>query len=918
MRAAQGHDWVEMIRCVCSTPDLPWVAFPLLVVFAGLMGCANRGPSNPVAGITPTGSVFGGQNPVSASSIQLYAAGSTGDASAATPLISATVTTSDGTGTMNSNGNAGNVNNTLPAGSFTITGDYKCPSASSEVYLTATGGDPGLTNGTNANLTMMTALGPCGNLSASTFVKVNELTTIGSIAALTNFITSTTNVGSGSGDASLLQTAFSAVNEYVNTGNGKVPGPALAAGYSASSIALQTLGDIVVACINSAGGAAGDGSACGQLFTLATISGSPAPTDTVEAIANILRQPTVNAAPIFALLPTDGPFQPTLTTAPPSWALPITFNTSSDSLTATTTSLAEGFVGTAYSAQLTSTGGASPVIWTLISGTLPAGLSLGLDGLIYGTPTGAVSATPLVFQVTDIESNTSSTGTLDLTIAATAFSVSTSSCTLTGTQYVPYGGCTIAAAGGTPPYTYSYDTSLSDGYAPVPPGLTLNPATGAITGTDYGEGAYITQFIATDSVGAITTVEVPFSLAGNNTLSFPLFPADSAFHIKVTDLPVDTSWVAQIDAFGDATIKPFFGALPNVYQPNGIPFLVVPYNQPTLSVITMDYQAYFGTIDSATDYGTCISPCPATAPIPAYAPIEGYAVSGPLQDGDMHVLIVQQPGGGNPASLWEMWLSAYSGGSSPGWTDGSNAWWPNIGSTGPGAYAMLPEGGGSSDAAGLPIAPLILTADEVIGTGTPSAPNGVVQHPVRFTLDSTLGYYVWPATAQAGGGYCYGGYEDQNAMISQLDPPTYCTYDSPSLIPMGEIYRLMASVPTPACAATSPQAAVIIQGLRDYGMILADNGPAAALIGTPDSRWNDADLNCLTSLTFGQFEPVQVEQLAADLSLVESGTGAIVTSCPSGQTCYSLPVTTYRTTTSTQMVTPASSPAKATPTRPKP
>jgi hypothetical protein len=585
-------------------------------------------------------------------------------------------------------------------------------------------------------------------------------------------------------------------------------------------------------------------------------------------------------------------------------------------LTATTTGLAEGFVGTAYSVQLTNIGGVSPIAWALTSGTLPAGLSLRSDGLIHGTPTSAVSATPLVFKVTDIESNASSTGILDLTIAATAFSASASSCALTGTQYVAYGGCTIAAAGGTPPYSYSFDTSPSPGYAPIPPGLTLNPSTGAITGTNYGEGAYTTHFIATDSLGAIATVDVPFSLAGNNALSFPLFPTDSAFHIKVTNLPVDPSFVAQTTEFASATIKPFFGALPNAYQPNGIPFLVVPYNQSTLPVTTMDYQAYFGTIDSATDYETCISPCPATAPIPPYAPIEGYAPSGLLQDGDMHVLIVQQPGGGNPASLWEMWVSVYSGGSSPSWTDGSNAWWPNIGSTGPGAYAMLPEGAGSSDAAGLPIAPLILTADEVIGTGTPSAPNGVVQHPVRFTLDDTLGYYVWPATAQAGGGYCKGGYEDNNAMLSQLYPPTSCTGDQSN--PMGEIYRLKASVPTPSCAATSPQAAIIIQGLRDYGMILADNGVAAALIGTPDSRWNDADLACLTNLTYGQFEPVQVEQLAADLSLVESGTGAIVTSCPSGQTCYNLPVTTYRTTASTPSATPVSSPPKAPPVKRKP
>jgi hypothetical protein len=77
----------------------------------------------------------------------------------------------------------------------------------------------------------------------------------------------------------------------------------------------------------------------------------------------------------------------------------------------------------------------------------------------------------------------------------------------------------------------------------------------------------------------------------------------------------------------------------------------------------------------------------------------------------------------------------------------------------------------------------------------------------------------------------------------------------------GEIYRLKASVATPACAATSPQAAIIITGFRDYGIILADNGQTGGLIGTPDARWNDADLACLESLTLGDFEPVNVSSL---------------------------------------------------------
>jgi cardiolipin synthase len=216
----------------------------------------------------------------------------------------------------------------LPAGSFTITGDYTCPSATTEVYLVATGGNPGLAPGSNnADLALMAALGPCGGLSSSTYIVLNELTTIGTAAALTNFMTAYASVGSGSSDASQLQTAFLTVNEYTNTTSGAVPGATLPTFFSASSVTLQTLGDILAACVNSTGGIAGDSSVCGQLFTLATPSGGPAPTNTVGAILNILKQPTVSVSQLYALLPGSNPFQPTLSSVPASWALPITSNT---------------------------------------------------------------------------------------------------------------------------------------------------------------------------------------------------------------------------------------------------------------------------------------------------------------------------------------------------------------------------------------------------------------------------------------------------------------------------------------------------------------------------------------------------------------------------------------------------------------
>jgi hypothetical protein len=84
---------------------------------------------------------------------------------------------------------------------------------------------------------------------------------------------------------------------------------------------LNTLADILSACINSAGGTAGDGSLCGQLFTLTTISPNPAPTNTIAAMLNIAYNPTLNTSGLFALTPPTPPFQPTLTSAPASFAV---------------------------------------------------------------------------------------------------------------------------------------------------------------------------------------------------------------------------------------------------------------------------------------------------------------------------------------------------------------------------------------------------------------------------------------------------------------------------------------------------------------------------------------------------------------------------------------------------------------------
>jgi hypothetical protein len=294
----------------------------------------------------------------------------------------------------------------------------------------------------------------------------------------------------------------------------------------------------------------------------------------------------------------------------------------------------------------------------------------------------------------------------------------------------------------------------------------------------------------------------------------------------------------------------------------GIPFMRVPPDEPLNPAVARNYQAYFGTTTGTASCNPLLAPlCGQPAPIPFDAPVEGTLNS----NGDKHVLILQTGSATTSCKLWEMWASELKGGA---WDAGSNAYWGNLSS-----YTMPPDDYGTTDAAGLPITPYLVTADEVIGTGTPEVPNGSVQHAIRFSLKDGTGEYsgnhVWPATSQAGSGTCSGGFVDPagGGKILQTAPPTSCT-SGPAF---GEIFRLKASVATPACAATSPQAAIIINGLRDYGMIYADRGASGFLMATPDARWNSADLACLQKLTLANFEPVNVGVKAVTQPVVVKG-----------------------------------------------
>ncbi len=322
--AAHGANKMKSIKRIIE-PLLSALTIILLSVLTGCgAGSSSQRVSTPLLHSVSSGGVHGGQQAVTGAVVQLWGVGLSGYGSAATPLLTTTVTTSDGSGV---GGNAGNGFNTLPAGFFTITGDYSCPS-SDLVYMTAVGGNPGMTAGTNNSaLTLMAALGSCSSLMANAsteFINIDEVTTVASVWALSRFMTSYSSVGAPSSNIVGLTNAFAAVNKLVNVASGTTPGTSLPAGATLPVAEINAIADILSVCINSSGGSANDGSLCGKLFQYTT-QGSSVPADTVGAALNMALYPVSNVAAIFLLLPSGAPFQPSLSSAPNNWMIGVNY-----------------------------------------------------------------------------------------------------------------------------------------------------------------------------------------------------------------------------------------------------------------------------------------------------------------------------------------------------------------------------------------------------------------------------------------------------------------------------------------------------------------------------------------------------------------------------------------------------------------
>jgi len=281
-----------------------------------------------------------------------------------------------------------------------------------------------------------------------------------------------------------------------------------------------------------------------------------------------------------------------------------------------------------------------------------------------------------------------------------------------------------------------------------------------------------------------------------------ILPSDNIWNVPVDYLPADPRSQQYVNTIGPSDhLHPDFGS--GLWPPQTGGAIGIPFVEVPADQPRVSVAFLY---DGESD--------PGPYPIPHDAPIEG----GPQSNGDRHVLVLDR----DNCVLYEMW-NAYPSEGGTSWQAGSGAVFNlNLNS-------LRPDGWTSADAAGLPILPGLVRYEEV--------ESGEIRHAIRFTAPQTRKAHVWPARHHA------------SSLTGDQYPP------------MGQRFRLRSDYDI---SEFHPQVRVILRALKEYGMILADNGSPWFITGVPDERWNNEILGQLRSISGREFEAVDVSALMLD------------------------------------------------------
>lgn len=280
------------------------------------------------------------------------------------------------------------------------------------------------------------------------------------------------------------------------------------------------------------------------------------------------------------------------------------------------------------------------------------------------------------------------------------------------------------------------------------------------------------------------------------------FPADNDWNTDISHSEVDPNSDNLIASIGLNTgLHPDFGS--GLYRGAiiGIPYMVVADDQPYVKIKLKAYK-------DESDKGPF--------PIPPNAMIEGYRPDGKKFGGDRHVLVIDR----DTDRMYEMFRAFPI--KKQNWKADAGALF-HLDSDD--VRPTAKPGWTSADAAGLPIFPGLARYDE--------AATGVIPHALRFTVAHSRRAYVPPANHWASND------------------------DNPNLPPMGMRVRLKASYTIPS--GFSKETKAILQALKTYGMLVADNGSNWYISGAPNDGWNNDHLvGELSQVKGSSFEVVKM------------------------------------------------------------
>jgi hypothetical protein len=295
-----------------------------------LTGCALQPTASSVSATSAdgagnadfSGKAFGGQQPITGSVVSVYEAGISYNGGA----VFKASTTTDSNGNFSFAANA-----------------YTCSKPNSPTYIVAIGGNPGGVPAGNPNIALLASLGAC-SVAQTENVTLNEVTTVATVFALAQFINTTLGsgfvteigggaAGSGTYNRGLVAAMNNTVPALVSIAQGTANTSSTANGLTITleSAKLNTMANILAACINSAGQTSLSETTtnCGMLNSLTNATNDYyRPYNTIQAALMMALYPYHNVGGLFNLSSAAPPFVG-LGTAPNDWTLAVSYNTSS-------------------------------------------------------------------------------------------------------------------------------------------------------------------------------------------------------------------------------------------------------------------------------------------------------------------------------------------------------------------------------------------------------------------------------------------------------------------------------------------------------------------------------------------------------------------------------------------------------------